>query len=252
MVLHVVWTPVVFALRQRVWDWEGDRPVEPRPVHQTTRTSRRSSASTRASPSGSLCWSAAPKSHGADDAEPRPTRRSTMTNDCSQYFAGDAGDVVGALASEGGVADGSGAVAFESGRVRRHCGGARRRARRRSGRVVAEASDGAELRILFELRCFVVERELPDGVHPDEQHVSCRVCRDELERRDRDVNNRTIRQPRAGEVPLLLCRAEASSPTNVSSCVYVTLEREDARRVCSAFPSKSARRQCPRHRSSLL
>ena len=101
MVLHVVWTPVVFALRQRVWDWEGDRPVEPRPVHQTTRTSRRSSASTRASPSGSLCWSAAPKSHGADDAEPRPTRRSTMTNDCPQYFAGDAGDVVGALASEG-------------------------------------------------------------------------------------------------------------------------------------------------------
>ena len=45
-----------------------------------------------------------------------------MINVSSQYFARDGGDVVEALASEVGVTDGSGAVVFESGRVRRPCG----------------------------------------------------------------------------------------------------------------------------------
>ena len=67
----------------------------------------------------------------------------------------------------------------------------------------------------YSLCCLVFGRTRAAAwFHPDEQHVSCRVCRDGLERRDGvDVNNRTVRQPERVKSSLLSRRADVVEPS---------------------------------------
>ena len=140
---------------------------------------------------------AAMRSARAPRASGRSCRQTSRVDVPDAIARDDNGDVAGDAVGEAGVGDRRDRQMAVDDAIARETASPPL-----SARVVDEAADSAEPRILVGLCRLVVEGELLEGVRPDEQRPRvAAVRRDVLEQRDEDdVGDGAVRQPGADDV----------------------------------------------------